>query len=182
MPDTTSPVTQTEVGQQGGSDSGFPPFNTETFPSQLFWFAIVFIALYLTMARVALPRVAAIFKTRADRIAKDLDEAHALQAKVESARADHEKTLVEAKASAQALAQTTRTNLAKEADAKRKTLESELHGQMTAAEQQITLVKTQAMSHVEEIARETAAGIVARLSGQSVDADTIAKAVSAART
>lgn len=181
MAEPQDAVTQTQVGQQGGGESAFPPFNTETFPSQLFWFALAFIVLYLTMSRVALPRVAAIFKNRASRIAKDLGEANALQRQAEEARLAYEKTLAEAKAESQALAQSTRSALAKESDTKRKTLDAELQAQLSAAEKQIALVKTQAMGNVDSIARETAAAIVEHLSGRSADSGEIAQAVSAVR-
>jgi hypothetical protein len=52
----------------------FPPFQKETFPSQLFWLAITFIALYVVMARIALPQIGAIFQARRDRISGDLAE------------------------------------------------------------------------------------------------------------
>jgi F-type H+-transporting ATPase subunit b len=41
---------------------GFPPFNTETFVSQLLWLALIFLALYLLMSRIALPRVGSILE------------------------------------------------------------------------------------------------------------------------
>ena len=39
-----------------GGKEMFPPFQRETFPSQLFWLGITFIILYLVLARVALPQ------------------------------------------------------------------------------------------------------------------------------
>ena len=39
----------------------FPPFQTEHFPSQLVWLAVSFVLLYVLMAKVALPRIGAIF-------------------------------------------------------------------------------------------------------------------------
>jgi F-type H+-transporting ATPase subunit b len=52
----------------------FPPFQKETFPSQLFWLVITFIVLYVVMARIALPLIGAIFQARCDRISGDLAE------------------------------------------------------------------------------------------------------------
>src|SRR5260370_16821453 len=57
----------------------FPPFQKDTFPSQLFWLAITFIALYVVMARIALPQIGAIFQARRDRISGDLPEAQTLK-------------------------------------------------------------------------------------------------------
>src|SRR3979409_2815297 len=54
---------------------GFPPFDAQTFASQLFWFALAFIALYLLMSRIALPRVGSILEARRQRVESDLAEA-----------------------------------------------------------------------------------------------------------
>jgi Plant ATP synthase F0 len=47
--------------------SAFPPFARDTFASQLVWLAISFVALYLLMARLALPRIGSIFAARQGR-------------------------------------------------------------------------------------------------------------------
>ena len=59
----------------GGEKPPFPPFQKETFASQLVWFALFFIALYLLMSRVALPRVGGIIQARTSQIEGDLAEA-----------------------------------------------------------------------------------------------------------
>ena len=41
------PTTHTEVPEGHGV---FPPFDSQTFPSQLFWLSIIFILLYVLMA------------------------------------------------------------------------------------------------------------------------------------
>jgi F-type H+-transporting ATPase subunit b len=50
---------------------GFPPFDATTFASQLLWLTLTFVALYLLMARVALPRVGAIIESRRQRVSDD---------------------------------------------------------------------------------------------------------------
>ena len=50
---------------------GFPPFNKDTFASQLIWITLAFVALYLLMSRVALPRIGSIIEDRRQRIASD---------------------------------------------------------------------------------------------------------------
>ncbi len=59
-----------------GGKTAFPPFQTQTFPSQLVWLAISFVLLYVLMAKVALPRIGAIFEERSKRISGDLKAAH----------------------------------------------------------------------------------------------------------
>src|ERR1700683_2257588 len=53
----------------------FPPFQAEHFPSQLAWLAVSFVLLYVLMAKVALPRIGAIFAERRKRIGDDLKAA-----------------------------------------------------------------------------------------------------------
>ena len=45
------------ASEHGG---GFPPFQKDTFASQILWLVLVFVALYLLMSRIALPRIGAI--------------------------------------------------------------------------------------------------------------------------
>jgi len=48
----------------GDHKAPFPPFQRETFASQLVWLAIAFVVLYALVAKFALPRVGGIFAAR----------------------------------------------------------------------------------------------------------------------
>ena len=132
-----SETTQTEVGHEGGGHSNFPPFDASTFPAQILWFFIAFGLLYWFMSKRALPQIGAVIENRKARIARDLDDATAMQQKADAAAAAHEKTLAEARAKAQSMAQAARDQLAAQSDAKRKTLEDELAARLAEAERQI---------------------------------------------
>jgi F-type H+-transporting ATPase subunit b len=174
------PATQAEVGHDSGH-ANFPPFDPSTFPSQLLWLAISFGTLYYYMSKRFLPGVGAVIEARKARIAKDLDEATAMQQKADAAAAAHEKALADARAKAQSLAQATRDKLAAEADAKRKALEAELSAKLAAAEAQIAATRDRAMSNVADIAKDATAAIVERLIGRSADPGVVASAVEAAK-
>ncbi|MGO9743181.1 MAG: F0F1 ATP synthase subunit B [Roseiarcus sp.] len=174
--------TQTEVGHEAGGQPAFPPFDPTTFPSQLFWLAITFGALYYYMSKKILPQVGKVIEARRAMIAADIDEATKLQQKADEAAAGHAKALADARAKAQALAQATRDQLATEADAKRKTLEGELAAKLAAAEAQIAATRADAMANVSAIAEDTTGAIVERLIGRNVDQAVIASAVAAAKT
>src|SRR5829696_6796148 len=108
------------AGEHGG---GFPPFAKETFASQLLWFALVFVALYLLMSRVALPRVGAILEQRRGRIDGDLAEAQRLKDESDAAIEAYQKALADARNRAQALANETRQRAAEDAEVNRKRLD-----------------------------------------------------------
>ena len=178
----SAPPAQAEVGHDpGGGHASFPPFETSTFPSQLLWLAISFGALYYYMSKRFLPAVGGVIEARRARIAKDLDEATAMQQKADAAAAAHEKQLADARAKAQALAQSTRDQLAADADARRKAIEDELAGKLAASEAQIEATRAQAMSNVADIAKDTTGAIVERLIGRAADPSAVASAVDAAK-
>jgi F-type H+-transporting ATPase subunit b len=154
---------------------GFPPFQKDTFASQLLWLVITFVALYLLMARVALPRIGAILEERKGRIDGDLAEAQRLKNESDAALAAYEKALADARARAQTLANETREREAAAAEARRKDLDATLNARIAAAEKAISERKSVAMTNVRGIATEAASAIVERLIGavpppQEVDA------------
>src|SRR5688572_24660848 len=99
---------QTGTVAPGGPKAPFPPFNSETFASQLFWLVIAFVALYVLLSRWALPRVASIFAARQGRVEGDLEAAGRLTAESQAAIEAYEKALADARAKAQAIAATTK--------------------------------------------------------------------------
>ena len=178
---TEAPKTQTEVGHEAGGHASFPPFESATFPSQLLWLAITFGALYYVMSKIALPKVGAVIENRKARIAKDLDDAAAMQQQADAAAAAHEKMLADARAKAQGVAQEARDKLAAESELKRKALEDELAAKLVAAESQIAATRAQAMTNVESIARDAAGAIFERILGRPADASAIAAAVASVK-
>ncbi|WP_245257475.1 hypothetical protein [Methylocapsa acidiphila] len=174
-----APVGEASHAVEGGHEAGaFPPFESANFAPVLIWLALSFGLLYLLMAKLALPRVENILHARAAKLTKDISEANAFRKRSEEAAAAHEKTIADARAKAQALAQETHVKLNAEADAKRHALETDLNAKLAAAEGKIAETKSKAMANVEGIAGEAASAIVERLTGQPADR----KAIDAALT
>ena len=172
---TTHAATEAHGGAH--EDVGFPPFASETFGGQLLWLAITFVVLYTLLSKLVLPRLTGIIENRRAMIAGDLDEAAAMKTRAEEARAAYEKALAEAKGRAQALAQETRAKLSAESDAKRKALEADLNSRLAESEATISARKAEAMSHVREIARDTAGAIIERLTGKAPAPQTVEAAL-----
>src|SRR6516162_5994634 len=105
--DSAQPVGAVEV-PASEHGRGFPPFDSQTFPSQLFWLAIAFIALYLLMSRIALPRIASILEARRQRVEDDLAEAQRFKDGADAVIAAQETALVGAGGRARAPANETR--------------------------------------------------------------------------
>jgi F-type H+-transporting ATPase subunit b len=175
MAETTAHTAHTEV--PGGHKGVFPPFDKETFPTQLTWLGITFILLYVMMSKVALPRIGSILDERKKRIDTDIAEAAAFKGQSEAAIAAYEKALADARGKAQAIAGETRDRLNAEADARRKELEAELATKLAAAEATIADTKAKAMANVQAIASDAAATIVETLIGKAPSSEAVRAAV-----
>jgi F-type H+-transporting ATPase subunit b len=156
---------------------GFPPFDPQTFASQLVWLTLTFVALYLLMSRLALPRVSSILEQRRRHIDTDLAEAQRLKGESDAAVASHEKALAQARERAQVLAGATREKAAAAAEARRKALDVELGAHIAEAEKAIAANRSTAMSNVRGIASDAAAAIVERLTGAAPTSQDVTDAV-----
>jgi F-type H+-transporting ATPase subunit b len=170
----------TQVPGGGTAETGFPPFKTETFASQLLWLAIFFGLLYWLVSKVFAPRLTEVIEGRASRIARDLDDAAAARTKAQEAGLAYEKSLAEAKNRAQSIAQAKREEINSALETRRKALEGELAAKLAAAEEQIATTKAGAMANVEGIASEAATAIVQRLGGVAPSQGDLAAALKSA--
>lgn len=178
-----NPTAHTMEGQEaahgGAHETGFPPFNPDSFSSQLIWLAISFGILYLLMSRVALPKIATVLEERHDRIADDLDQAEQFRSQTEEAIAAYEKALGEARDEAHKIAQATRDELQAETDRQRQEVEGELAVKIADAEKRIKSTKDAAMGNVRDIAADVAGSVVTQVLGENADAAALERAVDA---
>jgi F-type H+-transporting ATPase subunit b len=163
----------------GHQEGVFPPFDTHTFVPQIVWLVIIFGLLYWLMSRVALPRMEGILDARRHRLSKDLDDAAAMQQQAKDAGEAYDRTLAEARARAQALAQETHDKLQAEADAKRHAVEADLNGKLSAMEAQINDTRTRAMANVAGIASDAAVSLIEHITGRSPSREAVEAAVKA---
>ncbi len=164
-------------GGEGAASYPFPPFDASNFASQIVWFAIIFIALYLVMSRLAVPQIGSIIDKRRGRIDGDLKEAERLKGETDKAIAAYEEALAAARRKATGIADETRTAIKADLDDKRKAVEGDLSRKVADAEARINATKQEALGRVNEIAADTAAAVVSRLVGDANPGD-IAQAVS----
>src|ERR1700757_3916390 len=178
MADSHGGGTTTHTEADGGEHNGsFPPFDPSTFPSQLVSLAIAFVALYLIVSRIALPRVGGVIDARQKAIEGDLAQAQKLKDESEAALKAYESELAAARSRAQAISTETREKLNAASEAERKTLEDQLAHKLADAEKTIAATRTGAMSNVRSIAADAAGAIVQRLTGIAPDGKAVQAAV-----
>jgi F-type H+-transporting ATPase subunit b len=173
------PPTGSHTEAEGGHGGNFPPFDPSTYASQLVSLVIAFVALYLIVSRIALPKVGAVLDARHKAINGDLDAAQKLRDESDATVKAHEAQLAAARARAQAIGAETREKRNAATEAERKTLEERLGAKLTEAEKSIASTRAAAMSNVRGIAADAASAIVQQLTGKAPDAGAVKSAVDA---
>jgi len=164
-----SEVAQHAAEAAGHASEGvFPPFDPTYFPSQLFWLAISFIALYVALDKFVLPKIKTTIEERRDRIADDLDAAAQAKADAEAAGEAYEKALAEARAKAHVIAADTRKALDAEIAKETAEVEAELASKQDASEAAIRKAKDKAFAEVRGIAASATTAAVEALAGVEV--------------
>ena len=165
--------------EAGAHERAFPPFQKDTFASQLVSLLIAFVALYLIVSRIALPRVGSVIDERQNKIEGDLADAQKLKDQSDSALKAYENELAAARSRAQAISAETREKLNAASEAERKTLEDQLSVKLAEAEKTIASTREAAMGNVRGIAADAAAAIVQQLTGVLPDGKSVDSAVAA---
>ena len=168
----------------GGHKAPFPPFQKDTFASQLVSLLIAFVALYLIVSRIALPRVGSVIDERQNKIEGDLADAQKLKDQSDSALKAYESELAAARSRAQAIGAETREKLNAASEAKAK-MEDFVARRTKTAESKIALAEAQALADVRAAAANAAVTAASTILSQSVKGpvadDLLAKGIAEVR-
>jgi F-type H+-transporting ATPase subunit b len=155
-------------------------FTTPLTISQVVWGAIIFVVLYILLSRTGLPMVASVLEERAAKIAKDLDEARAAKAAADAGMAEADQATAEARAASRAAINSALDEAKTAAAAQAEVLNARLEKQLQDSEAQIGQARASAMSALRQVATETAATVVSRLTGTPPDAARLDSAIGSA--
>jgi F-type H+-transporting ATPase subunit b len=172
-PKTTT--TGTAAPEQG--TGGFPPFNTSTYPSQIFWLTVTFVALLVVMWRVAVPKIGGVISERKGRIQSELAKAEENRKQAEHAAAAYQAPILEARERARAATEAARSEMARETERASAAANEQVQRKTTEAQERIAGLQRQARAHIAQAAEDAVVEIVSRLTGDSISRDEAASAV-----
>lgn len=147
--------------------------------SQLFWLVIVFGAIFGVIGLGMLPKVEATVDARDRKIADDLAAAKAARDAADAAEGDWQARNNAARADAQAVIAAAKAKAADETAKRVAKANGAIESKLAAAEVEIASARKSAMAEVESVASDAARDLIVRLSGASVSAADVAKAVKA---
>lgn len=169
-----------EHGGEHGS-SGLPQVDFSTFPSQIFWFVVAIVVLYMLFSKIVLPRIGGVIEERHDAIEDDLDRAAEFKRRAEAAEKAYQAALAEARAEAQRIGDATRAEIQKDIDAAIAKADAQIAAKTAESETRIAEIRAEATVAVREVALSTAHALAEAVAPGVADAAAVDAAV-AART
>ncbi len=157
-------------------EGGLPQLNQANWPGQMVWLLVIFAVFFLLIDKVFVPRLRKVIDTRGEAIAEDLAnaranrdeaEAQAKQAAAETAAAHVAARKLAAEAVARSNAEIAGVQAAEDA---------KLNKRLGEAEVRIRAARDEAMSHVRDIAGDTAQALVEKLTGKAATATALKSA------
>jgi len=168
------------VGSAAAASGGMPQLNFHDFAPQLVWLAITFVALYLVMSRLAVPRIADTLARRQAKIQGDLDAAEKANGETRALVAAYEKRLADAREDARRVVRERGEADSTAATARLNELHDRLAKQIDDAEKRIARQRDDVMAGLETMAMDIGRDVYGKLSGQPADQGALAGKVAAA--
>jgi len=169
----------TEAAHGGEHEAGgLPQLEFQHWFGQIVYLIILFVALYLLIAKVFAPRMRRVFDERASTISTAVETARQVQAEAAGQAEAAKREVEEARAASRATATAAKTRVTEEANARAAAEEAVVSARIAEAEAAIAKTRDAAMANVSSIASDTATAIVERLTGK---APTAAEATAAVK-
>lgn len=159
------------------ASGGLPQFEFQHWGGQIAYMLILFVALYVLMSRVFIPRVRKIFDERERTISEALTSARSVQSEAAAQAEAARKALADARATAQKTAADAKSAAQADAKARQSVLEAELSAKLNEAEGRIRTARDAAMTHVSAVASETAQAIIEKLTGAPASGEQVSAAL-----
>lgn len=154
-----------------------PQLDFTTYVPQIIWLVITFVAMFLVMWKICVPKIGGALEARQKKIEQNLERAAELKAEAEAAIESYEKALAEARASAHDEIVKVQADLKAKQDAEEAKLSESLQARIKEGEAAIDKALQDALSGLDAMAADVATAACERLTGEAPDAKAVEKAV-----
>ena len=160
------------------AEAGMPQLNPEYWLSQSFWLVIVFIALYVLIAKFFIPKIKLSIGDRERKIKDDLDEANKLKKISEDKIEEYEKLILENKKKLIKISNDAKKKLDLDIQKKRVAIESQIQNELNKAQIEIDNLKKGSLTSIEHVAEEIASKVVEDLTNEKLNQSSVKAIVS----
>ena len=159
------------------AEAGMPQLDTKYWASQVFWLILIFLILYLSIAKFYLPKIKSNLDDRENKIKDDIDDANKFKELSEVKLKEYEKILENAKKEIIKIQIESKNLLDKDIQTKKKTIEKEIEKEILKAQKEIYELKKGSISNIQKISEDIASSLIKTISGDKLNESSIKAAV-----
>ena len=160
------------------AEVGMPQLDSKYWFSQSFWLILIFLVLYLALAKFFIPKIKDNLDNRENKIKENLDEAKEFSELAERKNLNYENELSQAKKEVIKILTDSKKQLDKNISQKRNQFEKELDKEINKTEKEIFDLKKSSSESINIIAEEISAKIIENITGEKLNNSSIKASVS----
>ena len=160
------------------AEAGMPQLDPEYWLSQSFWLVVIFVTLYVLIAKFFIPKIKLSIGDRERKIKDDLDEANKLKKISEDKIEEYEKLILENKKKLIKISNDAKKKLDLDIQKKRVAIESQIQNELNKAQIEIDNLKKGSLTSIEQVAEEIASKVVEDLTNEKLNQSSVRAIVS----
>ena len=151
------------------AEAGMPQLDPTYWASQAFWLILTFTVLYISIAKLYLPKIKNNLDDRENKIKDDLDAANKFKDLSELKLKEYEKILENSKKEVIKIHLDSKNKLDKDIQTKKDVMDKEIETEITKAQQEINELKKNSILDIQNISKDLASNIIENISGDKLN-------------
>ena len=160
------------------AEAGMPQLDPKYWASQSFWLIIIFLSIYLLIARIFIPKIKNSIDMRESKIRKDLEEAKVFREEAEKKLKSYKELMETAKIDARKILSESNRSLNEEMQEKKDKIQKEIEKEIYNAENDIKKFKNESLEKVNFISEEIVSSLIKEIFGEDLNRSSIKATVS----
>ena len=159
------------------AEAGMPQLDPKYWVSQAFWLILVFVILYISLSKFYLPKIKSNLDNRENKIKEDLENANKFKEQSEAKLKEYGLILDKAKKEVNKIHFDSKTALDKDIQSKKEVIEKEIEKEILKAQKEISELKKNSISSIQNISENITANIIENISGDKLNESSVKSAV-----
>ena len=159
------------------AEAGMPQLDPKYWASQAFWLILVFVILYISLSKFYLPKIKSNLEDRENKIKEDLENANKFKEQSEAKLKEYDLILDKAKKEVNKIHFDSKTALDKDIQSKKEVIEKEIEKEILKAQKEISELKKNSISSIQNISENITANIIENISGDKLNESSVKSAV-----
>ena len=159
------------------AEAGMPQLDPKYWASQAFWLILVFVILYISLSKFYLPKIKSNLDNRENKIKEDLENANKFKEQSEAKLKEYGLILDKAKKEVNKIHFDSKTALDKDIQSKKEVIEKEIEKELLKAQKEISELKKNSISSIQNISENITANIIENISGDKLNESSVKSAV-----